>query len=153
MGEETQLKQRENSRKISKSLEMSIRGNEVITNTAVWVQEHSKRNQKGLESNTKVWWMKEWTNNLNIRLQGSSHKLNPSNEKWRESDVTPSLSCPPFSALGLWFWEHRALTPNWLLQLCVVQIRYHLGTCVLHKRITAGEKDEASAQMSAVNVN
>lgn len=46
MGEAAQLKQRGNSWKISKSLETSIRGDEVITNSALQFQGQSEKESK-----------------------------------------------------------------------------------------------------------
>ena len=117
MGEAVQLKQRGNSWKISKSLEMSIRASEVITNTAMQFQRQVKKK-------TKRFRVKHW--NLSLRngpspqisaLQALGHKLKLTNEKWKQDDVTTSLSCLLFST-GLCYCDHKVLTPNSLPSLC-----------------------------------
>lgn len=114
MGEAAQLKQRGNSWKISKSLQMSIRGNEVITNTAVRFQGQSKRKPKGLESSTEVWAVKKWTKHQPFRA-----RLKNCNQLMRSEGrmMSPHHSPVPHFSTDSWFCDYKILTPNWLPSL------------------------------------
>ena len=100
MGEAAQLKQRGNSWKISKSLEMSIRGNEVITNTAVRFQGQSEREAKGFR-------VEHW--NLSLRNEGMDK--HPKHQPFRARLINPTplmrserrVMSPHHSLLLYWF--------------------------------------------------
>lgn len=128
MGEAVQLKQRGNSWKISKSLEMSIRGNEVITNTAVQFQGQSKRKLKGLGWSTVIW---VWGMDKHPKHQPFRVCLINWNPLMRSESrmMSPHHSPVPRFSMSLCFCDHKVLTPNSPPSLCK---HTQICTCAQH---------------------
>lgn len=125
MGEAAQLKQRGNSWKISKSLEMSIRGNEVITNTAVRFQGRSKRKVKGLKSSASL--MNEGMDKHPKHQPFRPRLINWNQLMRSERRMMSSHHSPvPHFSTGLCFCDYKVLTPNSLPPLYK-----HTQTCII----------------------